>query len=407
MSILTLPAVKEDLTVTLLVNARKYITIDQLMVYRIYYESVVIKGQNNAQACESVRDIDKRRDGSAVKKVIDGLNSRFETLFQSPLLAKSDEGVFSATDVGKEIYDYARRISDATNDLERRLDSFLPGASSVACWIRSDLLKARTGWLRELRGELSDQLDIQIHTMQTGTLFDAIRSNLSTFVIDQLFVTDKRNINSNDLFYYPISLHSLLIGITPSYKELLAKVRRENDKEGFIEVADISTARLAFTRNAFQFRAALSLANLAIMPKSFLDPEVIDHVHSYFPNSNIEGEVFSDLAFSKFIDKPHAVIGDAMLIRDAREQLGQDYEIAHLTSKGVEQYFHEAVIMRRELQASQPGTGMARLVEVFNKERDEFFRLNKKPDRPEWVARIKSNDAMRFETVPIFSDVGK
>ena len=377
---------------TLLSNARKYITLDQLLVFHIYYECVVTKGQTNAQACDAVREIDTRRDASAVKKVIQGLNNRFDVLFQKPLIEKEQDGTFRATEIGKEVYEFSRRIADTTSELERRLSAFLPGAMSMHCWIRSDLVKLRTKWLRELRSELADQIEIQVHALQTGNMFDAMRSNSSTFAIDQLFVTDKRNINSNDLYYYPIASHSIVAGVTPNYDSLLGKANLE-DGVRTIDVADIASANLIFTRNAFQFRAALALANLAVMPKDFIDADVIDDVRSYFPNSKIEGEAFSDLAFSSFIDRPHAIIGDAELIREANGQLGQDYEIIPLTSKGVEQYFHEAVIVHREAQAALPGTGAAQLMEFFGAARDEFYRHGKKRVRPEWSARVKSNEA--------------
>lgn len=58
----------------MLLNVRKYLTIDQLVVYAAVYEQVIQRRGTVADAVVELLRDDPKRDHSSVRKVLDALN---------------------------------------------------------------------------------------------------------------------------------------------------------------------------------------------------------------------------------------------------------------------------------------------------------------------------------------------
>mmetsp|Transcript_24068 Transcript_24068/g.44426 ORF Transcript_24068/g.44426 Transcript_24068/m.44426 type:complete len:615 (-) Transcript_24068:1158-3002(-) len=354
---------------------RKYVTLDQLYVFKIFFESAVVGGASTQEARARVKDYDAKRDTSSVSKVVDALNSRFETVFEQPLIKRTDDDNWVATALGHEVFAFAKTVFEGLTTLEHQTEGLLPGAQSVACYVRSSLT-SRLKWLRELARDQSSVVDLKIRPYQKGNLLDAFADPEIKFVLDQLFITDKRNLPSNEFVYFPLRREPILVGISREYRSLLEKSTVINGVK-VIDISYLSGATLLMLNEVASIRAALAIANRAIAIEDYTGIRAFSEVEAAFPHMTVLKDDLDEVAFSMEIDPEHAFFGDARTIRRASETLGFEYEVLHTAYKGMEQYSHEAVIVRDEL--ARPGSAgqLEGLVEQFRLARGTFFRESK------------------------------
>ncbi len=375
---------------TALSPIRKYVTLDQLFVFKIFFESTVINGMSGQEARARVQDFDAKRDTSSVNKVVDALNTRFQTVFEQPLLIRDKQDTWEGTALGHELFKFSKVVYDGLSSLEKSTGPMLPGAMSIHCFIRASMT-SRLKWLRDLARSQKDFVDLRIQPFHNGNLLDAFADPTIKFVVDQLFMTDKRNLPSQDFVYFPIDREPVHLGISASYQSLLDKCKVV-DGTKVIDVEDLGTANIMMLNEASSIRTALAIANRAIAVEDYTSSRSLDEVRSAFPKATIHKDDLEELAFSSELVDDHAFLADRKTLDRIEDTLGYEYQRVGVVYKGKEQYSHDAVIMRRELVQQGKADQLEGLIEQFKLARGEFFRAHKSDNTFQSEMRVSARD---------------
>jgi hypothetical protein len=354
-----------------LLNIRKFISLDQAAAYAVIYEVLILRREPFAAAVAILSDIDPKRDHSAVKKVLDALNQRFEDVYQFPLLQRLEGDAWTATTIGDIVYLFCAQISMQISQLEEELSDFVQTNLVAAIFIRPTL----TGFARDPLKRADDaHLSIELNKrfLRDETFSKLLSTNEFDVLFDELFQSDKVLIDRSRHLYFQGPNEPIVLAIPKQYADdLIAKGVIIGGAEGIgLDVASIPTLKVYLLRQAFSLRAAAQLSGAPMEGSSFTDPSNITEIIRQFGNKIAIVEPSIDqLSISLNAKHQYAILASSDQIDEIIAKSGIEHQKVRILKRGVAQYYNPAIIYRRQFTTTDKGTGdAATLIQILSKD---------------------------------------
>lgn len=341
---------------SMLLNVRKYLTVDQLVVYAAVYEQVVQQGGTVADAVAELVREDPKRDHSSVRKVMDALNQRFNLIYGLPLLArKQDSDQWRSTQIGDHFYEFAKQTKLAGTALHTVLLAFERDDETLSLMSRTNLYQI-LGEVKRFAESAGFTNKMTVAPLRDEHYEAKLRQATSlTLVIDELFLRDKHVFDKSKYMYIPLPRQTIELAVPPS---LLAKLPIANlpDGEKGIASEDIVMLDLAIQKTALGVRIGCAVADIAPNTNGYLNAENISELRKTFPKIRVIESEPSEFAMALLANKETCVFSIAAQTKQMSDLSGLNYVSVKIVRDSEPQYYNPCIIFDRSINSRDTAT---------------------------------------------------
>ena len=330
---------------SLLLAIRKYLSIDQILIYRIVYDVTVTQRRRMSEAVAKIEGEDDRRNYAAVKKVIDSLNQKFENIFGEALLKRTEgEDYWLATELGTHVYTFAKSVEQQYTHLEATLQLRAPEATRITIALR-DSLGHLIAQIKARAIEKKLNVEMPFRNLRNESYKVAFRDLSTSYVCDEFFLSDKHSIDTTEYRYLQLPGEKLLVVTPPGYVDL-GKIIADEAGASSLQQSEIPSLNIKVLRKAFSLRAAAEISGADIGGDDIVSPDNIALVQAKFPKIEFFDYSIDDLSF--YLDRKagYAFIMSEREADRLDQAVGLKHDRLRIVKDRLGQYYNPVIVYR-------------------------------------------------------------